>query len=519
MVLYIRAVFSAFLSTMIARAVAEDADLMESPETYSVQLRRQLVPLHSEGDAVHHKSAYYGEIQIGGLFAQPMQVVFDTGSGHLVIPSALCRSMTCRTHQRYRRKNSISSETINVNGEAVVAAPGVSLDQLTISYGTGEIAGIFAKDYVCMKRPNPRRESVHESRDQVNGASLLQTQTSTLPTKVQVHEEATLPTRQDNLERVKEAFGHSGCVDAQVVTAVAMTDEPFGSFHFDGVLGLGLPALSQTPQFNFLLQAVEAGAWRGMPGLKNTFSVFLGHGDGDESEITFGGFRRDHMADPSADFAWHYVKDAHIGYWQISITGIRANGTDIDYCKDGTCRAIVDTGTSLVATPSDLGVELLDALRFEASADGSCGGVQPELEIDLGNITIKLTPSDIGRPEMVTTTLPGREEPNEDAEMPIEDETMKQAQSEPEDPAEETPALAQALEETLSADAGESAPPSLDLLEEERPTCVPMLMYMDLGAPLHRKTLLLGEPVLQKYYTAFDMDPHSPRVGFTLKHG
>jgi len=46
---------------------------------------------------------------------------------------------------------------------------------------------------------------------------------------------------------------------------------------------------------------------------------------------------------------------------------------------------------------------------------------------------------------------------------------------------------------------------------EER-TCVPMLMHIDLPEPLHPKTLILGEPVLQRYYTAFDAS--APRIGF-----
>merc|ERR1719361_1010533 len=47
--------------------------------------------------------------------------------------------------------------------------------------------------------------------------------------------------------------------------------------------------------------------------------------------------------------------------------------------------------------------------------------------------------------------------------------------------------------------------------------CVPMIMHIDLPEPLSQKTLILGEPVLQKYYTAFDAA--APRVGFVAaKH-
>ena len=43
----------------------------------------QEIPLHSSGGVVQHKSAYYGQIYVGGPLSQHFEVVFDTGSGHL----------------------------------------------------------------------------------------------------------------------------------------------------------------------------------------------------------------------------------------------------------------------------------------------------------------------------------------------------------------------------------------------------------------------------------------------------
>ncbi|CAJ1407287.1 unnamed protein product [Effrenium voratum] len=46
-------------------------------------------------------------------------------------------------------------------------------------------------------------------------------------------------------------------------------------------------------------------------------------------------------------------------------------------------------------------------------------------------------------------------------------------------------------------------------------SCVPMVMHIDLPPPLHPRTLILGEPVLQRYYTVFDATANpNPRVGF-----
>merc|ERR1719191_2404114 len=82
---------------------------------------------------------------------------------------------------------------------------------------------------------------------------------------------------------------NTGCVRLRIVAATDMTHEPFSSFEFDGVLGLGLQGLSQTPEFNFFATATASGAWD-TPDVQ-TFTVFLGKAEGEESDITFGGWQ------------------------------------------------------------------------------------------------------------------------------------------------------------------------------------------------------------------------------------
>jgi len=48
--------------------------------------------------------------------------------------------------------------------------------------------------------------------------------------------------------------------------------------------------------------------------------------------------------------------------------------------------------------------------------------------------------------------------------------------------------------------------------EDGQTPCMPMVMFMDLPKPFSPKTLVLGEPVLQKYYTVFDA--LTPQIGF-----
>eukprot|EP00931_Biecheleriopsis_adriatica_P041638 TRINITY_DN2377_c0_g2_i2.p1 TRINITY_DN2377_c0_g2~~TRINITY_DN2377_c0_g2_i2.p1 ORF type:complete len:559 (+),score=142.66 TRINITY_DN2377_c0_g2_i2:258-1934(+) len=471
---------------------------------FSVKLQRQQIPLHSEGGVVHHKSAYYGQISVGAPVPQEFQVVFDTGSGHLVLPSIMCRTETCLAHRRYRRRASLLAVDIDVDGTPV--QPNQARDQITVSYGTGEITGIFVQDQVCLGAP--RAEAPAKAPSVSGGivaSSLLQLDRSKVT-------EAVAPPTEDVDDGEAQASGEAtreqphGCVELRLVSATDMTEDPFSSFQFDGVLGLGLPSLSQTVEFNFLEASASAGSWSSLVPLgERMFGVFLAKTEEEESEITFGGWESAHMIEGS-ELAFCNVQDAEDGYWQLDVFGIKANGKTLDFCRDG-CRAVVDTGSSLLGVPSDLGDLLVDLLRHPASAaTGACGDPQgPLLEIDLGNFTVILDPSDYARNEFF----------EDEGEVPEDVVEQSEAQA---------PQQARAgfLSERQASNTSEGGEGSLDAAgvqeeEEEGEFCVPMVMHIDLPAPLHPRTLILGEPVLQRYYTVFDAT--APRVGFApAKH-
>merc|ERR1719229_1125899 len=131
-----------------------------------------------------------------------------------------------------------------------------------------------------------------------------------------------------------------------------MTDEPFDKFKFDGIMGLGLTSLSEAPQFNLVESGAQQGAWYGDDYRLKMFGVFLSVSELEHSEITLGGYKQEHIA-AGEQLSWNKALDEQLGHWQIGVKSITAAGQWLSFCDDGTCRGVVDTGTSLLGVPSD----------------------------------------------------------------------------------------------------------------------------------------------------------------------
>ncbi|CAJ1330726.1 unnamed protein product, partial [Effrenium voratum] len=111
-------------------------------------------------------------------------VVFDTGSGHFIVPSKKCEMPACANHSAYDRQLSLSAVDLDHDGQTVPADS--ERDQVAIAYGTGEVVGEFSREAVCL--------TSHAG------------------------------------ETEEEALKHSDCLQVRVVQATEMTDEPFQQF-------------------------------------------------------------------------------------------------------------------------------------------------------------------------------------------------------------------------------------------------------------------------------------------------
>jgi hypothetical protein len=436
-----------FMAAELAEPPSEElvAEEVNTIAPHLIPLRRETVPVKRKGKVVSFKTSYSGVISIGQPVPQSFRVVFDTGSGHLILPSVECGSEACLVHKKYNQ--SASSTAVPINADGSVVAPGKTCDQVNIGFGTGKVKGEFVRDMLCLGEPTPEAEG-HELAD--------------------------------------SSVADAHCVEINAVMAIEMSTIPFKNFGFDGIIGMGLSTLALSKEFSFFDLLSKSGKLS-IP----HFGVFLTEGEhGEDSEIAMGGHNPARTLGP---IAWTDVVMQDMGYWQVEIKALRVGGVEMDVCKDGTCRGVVDTGTSHLGIPGPFDAEVAKMLTIPAGDMLDCRLADlPELEIELPGMNITLYP------ETYMRRLPLREDVNVDSKNGV------------------------TMPEKSELEKSEAATPTATPSEEEKPEaagsvpriCRPRLMPVNMPAPLGPKLFILGEPVLHRYYTVFDWA--GPKIGMAV---
>eukprot|EP00931_Biecheleriopsis_adriatica_P031085 TRINITY_DN1825_c0_g1_i5.p1 TRINITY_DN1825_c0_g1~~TRINITY_DN1825_c0_g1_i5.p1 ORF type:complete len:450 (+),score=83.52 TRINITY_DN1825_c0_g1_i5:99-1448(+) len=408
-------IFVLFSIISLATALIREGAGEAAAPIVTIPLDKQYVPVNRNNKTVSYKTAYFGRIHIGLPRPQNFTVVFDTGSAHLFVPSGNCHTETCTRHRRFFRNQSGTAVDIDHDGNPV-QKNATRRDQVNIAFGTGEVTGEFVREQVCLspRTPSAGNELVVPGKD----------------------------TRQD-------------CTELRVILASEMTKEPFMTFEFDGVLGLGLASLAVDPEFSFFGQMSK------LNGLKEqTFGYFLSKVDSVPSEISFGGHDAKRLATP---LQWAPVHKPEMGYWQLKLLSVTVAGERLPLCDEGDCVAIADTGTSLLGAPRGVAQRmhwLLARKVPDNPAEIDCRTFPgPELifELEAGvNITL------------------GHEEYSRATGMRVLNNKTNSSQL----------------------------------------ICRASLLPVDDGEVLGPKAFILGEPALRKYYTAYDWKRQ--RIGFGI---
>lgn len=399
---------NALITLALARVAALVTATAGSPPIVTIPLDKQYVPVQRNNVTVAYKTAYFGKVFLGLPQPQNFTVVFDTGSGHFFLPSAGCDTETCRMHSRYSRAASASAVDIDHEG-APVDRKASERDQVAIVYGTGEIVGEFVRETVCLGE-QPAAGAV-------------------------------------------AAADREDCTTVRVILATEMTREPFWTFKFDGVLGLGLESLALDPEFSFFGQ---------MSKLNNLtearFGYFISRDDRRPSEISFGGHDERRVA---SALQWAPVEKPELGYWQVKVLSVTVAGKPLPICQESECMAIADTGTSLLGVPKqavqNLHLQLARKVPDDPAEIDCRGFPGPDLVFELeGGVTLTLGPEDYSR----ATAMRVLQKKSEKAQV----------------------------------------------------ICRASLLPVEQDPALSPNTWILGEPVLRKYYTAYDW--RRKQIGF-----
>jgi len=284
----------------------------EGPVTITLQ---EYMSVFDAPGSHHHKrvhvSEYYGKIAVGSP-PQLFDVVFDTGSGNVVLPTVKCTEDVCVRHRRFESKASKTAVQLAYEDETPLMAGQTDRDTTSITYGTGKLTGEYVRDDMCM------------------------------------------------------GMGKGACASVDFLGVTTESRFPFIQLPFDGIFGLGLEGLSAGPNFNFVNRISSGKAFK-----NPMFAFFLRDLKADEdSEITFGGYREEMIAD--GKMHWLPVaKDEATdkGYWLVTMRDIIVDGTPLKICDDFSdnpkCQVAMDTGSSLTMGPPSQMQTLLEAIGLK----------------------------------------------------------------------------------------------------------------------------------------------------------
>lgn len=278
---------------------------------------------------------YVGKVAIGQP-PQEFKVLFDTSSGHALVPHKACKSIACIEHKQYSPWASALAMDVNINGSAVdkghrfarhgLIRDGVSVDFTQADLGEGEAKSVVVRDDVCM-----------------------------------------------------EGDKGEACVNIELVASIDMAEVPFRAMPNDGVLGLGLETLAAGHSLSFMSLLMESS--------KNVLPQF-GISFGPEGGDAFFGGQNPALTSP---ITWLDVDHPDGGYWQVEIKAVRVGGKTIDSCTRG-CHGIVDSGTSHLGVQSYRIHLLRPELVTQMLPVAGCTG--PTLEFDLGATVLTLEAQD-----------------------------------------------------------------------------------------------------------------------------
>jgi len=165
------------------------------------------------------------------------------------------------------------------------------------------------------------------------------------------------------------------------------TNQPGITFvvaQFDGIMGMAFNSISVdgvTPVFyNLVSQGLVD---------EPVFAFWLDRDTSNSNggELVLGGTDPNHYTGQI-----NYVPLANQSYWYFHMADIQLGGKTLGYCPGGPCHAIADTGTSLLAGPSDVVTDLNNRLGATGVLSEECQQIVNQYESQIINAIINDLP-------------------------------------------------------------------------------------------------------------------------------
>lgn len=169
------------------------------------------------------------------------------------------------------------------------------------------------------------------------------------------------------------------CIENQAFIEIYQEfGEVFSKVAFDGIIGMGFKALSahgSTPIFDQIIEKNRLNL--------NVFSFILNKNK--ESQLTIGGYDEKFI-----DGTINYHNLVEEIYWTIKMEKILINGQDSKLCNN--CKAIIDTGTSLITGPTKEIKKLTNLLKIHQNCQKSEN--LPEISFVIDGISYTINSKD-----------------------------------------------------------------------------------------------------------------------------
>jgi len=179
-------------------------------------------------------------------------------------------------------------------------------------------------------------------------------------------------------------IAQTSCAAIDFVEAREESDSPFNVVRWDGIFGLALSSDSQPIEFNAIQQLFSQKAIDAP-----IFAVYLGPRIADPSEITFGGWKSSRAIEAPL-----WVPLSSSTYWQFALEDIVVGNASTNLCNRS-CQAVVDTGSSLLMGPKQVGDAIKSLLHAHASDCSSKSmAALPTIGFRVNGTLLELHPED-----------------------------------------------------------------------------------------------------------------------------